>query len=84
MRTLVEIRAGVRRCMPMNEIADRLEEFKKSGLIAEYEVLVADDSVRTRIVAPPGEDAGKLKAFIVEALGSLLSESQVNVEEAPV
>lgn len=69
--------------MPMDEISDRLEEFKKSGLIADYEVMVADDSVRTRVVAPANTDIVKLKAFLVDALGAHLSESQINVEAPP-
>lgn len=67
----------------LNEITNRLAEFEKSGLIAAHEVIVVDDSIRVRIVAPGREDAARLKAFIVDALAGLLSESQVNVEEAP-
>ena len=68
--------------MPENDIAERLREFKSSGLIADYEVMVADDSVRVRIVAPRGQDAAKVKAFVVETLAGKLSESQVSVEAA--
>jgi hypothetical protein len=67
---------------PMDDIADRLSEFKSSGLIADYEVMVADDSVRVRIVAPRGQDAAKVKSFVVETLAGKLSESQVSVEVA--
>lgn len=66
----------------MDEITDRLAEFKNSGLIAEYEVMVVDDSIRVRVVAPPNQDASKVKSFIVETLAGLLSESQVNAEAA--
>ena len=66
----------------MDEITDRLAEFKNSGLIAEYEVMVVDDSIHVRVVAPPNQDAGKVKSFIVETLAGLLSESQVNAEAA--
>ncbi|MCC7346679.1 MAG: hypothetical protein IT538_04705 [Variibacter sp.] len=66
--------------MPMEEISDKLEEFKRSGLIADYEILVADDSMRTRVVAPAGANVANLKAFLVDALGATLSESQINVE----
>jgi fructose 1,6-bisphosphatase len=67
---------------PMDDITDRLSEFKSSGLIADYEVMVADDSVRVRIVAPRGQDAAKVKSFVVETLAGKLSESQVSIDEA--
>ena len=67
---------------PMDDITDRLSEFKSSGLIADYEVMVADDSVRVRIVAPRGQDAAKVKSFVVETLAGKLSESQVSVDQA--
>jgi fructose 1,6-bisphosphatase len=67
---------------PTDEIAERLEEFKGSGLIADYEVLVADDSVRLRIVAPRGQDPAKVKSFMVETLAGKLSESQISIETA--
>ena len=65
----------------IDEIGDRLTEFKSSGLIADYELLVVDDSIRVRVVAPRDQDAPSVKLFIVESLAGLLSESQVNVEE---
>jgi fructose 1,6-bisphosphatase len=68
--------------MPMYDITHRLSEFKSSGLIADYEVMVADDSVRVRLVAPRGQDAAKVKSFVVETLAGKLSESQVSVDEA--
>jgi fructose 1,6-bisphosphatase len=67
---------------PMDDITDRLSEFKSSGLIADYEVMVADDSVRVRIVAPRGQDAAKVKSFVVETLAGKLSESQVSIDAA--
>lgn len=66
----------------VDDITERLSEFKSSGLIETFEVLVADDSVRVRIVAPRGQDAGSVKSFIVETLAGVLSESQVSVEQA--
>lgn len=66
----------------VDDITGRLSEFKSSGLIENFEVLVADDSVRVRIVAPRGQDAGSVKSFIVETLAGVLSESQVSVEQA--
>jgi fructose 1,6-bisphosphatase len=66
----------------MDDINDRLSEFKGSGLIADYEVLVADDSVRLRITAPKGADTAKLKSFLVETFAGILSETQVSVESA--
>ncbi len=66
----------------MDDIAERLSEFKSSGLIETFEILVADDSVRVRIVAPRGQDAGSVKSFVVETLAGVLSESQVSVEQA--
>ena len=65
---------------PMDEITDRLDDFKGSGLIAEYEVLIADDSVRVRIVAPAGENPASVKSFVVDAFAGKLSESQISVE----
>jgi hypothetical protein len=66
----------------MDDITDRLSSFKSSGLIADYEVMVADDSVRVRIVAPRGQDAAKVKSFVVETLAGKLSESQISIDEA--
>ena len=66
-----------------DEITARLEEFKKSGLIAFYEVLEVDDSIRVRIIAPRNQDAASVKTFVVETLAGLLSESQVSIEAAP-
>lgn len=65
------------------EITKRLEGFKQSGLIEDYEVVVVDDSIRVRIVAPQNEDPAGVKTFIVEALAGRLSVSQINVEAAP-
>ena len=65
---------------PMDEITDRLDDFKGPGLIAEYEVLIADDSVRVRIVAPAGQDAASVKSFVVDAFAGKLSESQISVD----
>ena len=67
----------------IDEITTRLEEFKRSGLLADYEVMVVDDSIRLRIVAPRNKDAAGVKSFVVETFAGLLSDSQVNVEEAP-
>ncbi len=67
----------------MDDINERLAEFQKSGLIAEYEVLVADDSVRVRVVAPADQDAAKVKAFIADTFAGILSATQINVEAAP-
>ncbi len=67
----------------MDEIMVRLEEFKRSGLIVDFEVMVVDDSIRVRVVAPRGEDAAGVKSFIVDALSGRLSQSQVNVESPP-
>jgi hypothetical protein len=66
----------------MDDINDRLNEFKGSGLIAAYEILVADDSVRVRIVAPEGQDPAKVKAFIAETFAGKLSGTQISVEAA--
>ncbi|MBX6426289.1 MAG: hypothetical protein IRZ09_10270 [Variibacter sp.] len=66
----------------IDEIGDRLAEFKNSGLIADFEIAVADDSIRVRVTAPRGQNVAKVKSFIVESLEGLLSGSQVNVEEA--
>jgi hypothetical protein len=65
---------------PMDDLTSRLDDFKGSGLIADYEVLIADDSVRVRIVAPAGQDAASVKSFVVDAFAGKLSESQINVE----
>lgn len=65
-----------------DEISERLADFKKSGLVADFEMMVVDDSIRVRIVAPRNQDPAKVKGFIVETLAGLLSESQVSVEEA--
>ena len=65
---------------PVDEITSRLDDFKSSGLIADYEVMIADDSVRVRIVAPSGEDAASVKSFVVEAFAGKLSESQISVD----
>ncbi|MGE0752546.1 MAG: hypothetical protein AB7K64_18390 [Variibacter sp.] len=66
----------------MEDINDRLNEFKGSGLIAEYEILVADDSVRVRIIAPEGQDPAKVKSFIAETFAGKLSGTQISVEAA--
>ena len=66
----------------VDEITSRLDEFKSSGLIAGYEVLVADDSVRLHIVAPRGQDAAAVKSFVVEALAGKVSGSQVSIDTA--
>jgi hypothetical protein len=66
-----------------DEIADRLEGFRKSGLIAAYEVMEVDDSIRVRIVAPRNQDPAKVKEFVVESLAGLLSGSQINAEASP-
>jgi len=64
------------------EVTKRLEGFKESGLVQDYEVLIVDDSIRVRIVAPRGEDPAGVKAFVVDALSGRLSDSQVSVEAA--
>jgi hypothetical protein len=66
----------------IDEINDRMAGFKNSGLIADFEIVVTDDSIRVRVTAPRGQNAAKAKEFIVESLEGLLSGSQVNVEEA--
>jgi len=66
----------------MDDIEERLRDFLNSGLIADYEILVADDSVRVRIVAPRNQDAAKVKAFLVDAFAGILSETQISVEAA--
>ena len=66
----------------MDDINDRLNEFKGSGLIAEYEILVADDSVRVRIIAPEGQDPAKVKSFIAETFAGKLAGTQISVEAA--
>jgi hypothetical protein len=65
----------------IDEIGDRLAEYKSSGLIADFELVVADDSIRVRVTAPRGQNGTKVKTFIVESLEGLLSNSQVSVEE---
>lgn len=67
----------------IDDISERLEEFKNSGLIAEYEMVVVDDSVRLRIVPPSGGEDATLKSFIVDAFAGVLSPSQIAVERAP-
>jgi hypothetical protein len=66
----------------LDEIGARLDEFKNSGLIADYEIVVVDDSVRLRVAAPAAQDVAKVKSFIVETLAGLVSESQIRVETA--
>jgi hypothetical protein len=68
--------------MAAQEIADRLAEFKKSGLIVDYEIMEVDDSVRVRIVAPRSQDPATVKTFVVDSLAGRLSGPQVNVEPA--
>jgi hypothetical protein len=65
----------------IDEINDRLTEFKNSGLIADFEIVVTDDSIRVRAKAPRGQDGAKVKSFVVESLEGLLSGSQVSVED---
>ena len=65
----------------IDEINDRLAGYKSSGLIEDFELVVADDSIRVRVTAPRGQNAPKVKAFIVESLEGLLSGSQVSVDE---
>ena len=67
----------------MDDISERLEEFKVSGLIAEYEMLIVDDSIRVRVVAPPDQDGATVKSFIADAFAGVLSHSQIAVEQAP-
>ncbi len=67
----------------LDEITDRLEDFKTSGLIVAYEVMVADDSFRIRIVTPARAEPEEVKGFIVETLAGLLSASQISAERAP-
>jgi hypothetical protein len=64
------------------EITKRLDGFKQSGLIDDYEVMIVDDSIRVRIVAPRNEDPAGVKAFVVDALAGRLSASQVSIEAA--
>lgn len=66
----------------IREIKARLNEFKKSGLIADFEIIEGDDSIRVRTFAPKSQDAAKVKDFIVDALSGLLNVSQVSVEES--
>jgi hypothetical protein len=63
-----------------DEIAERLEGFKKSGLITAYEVMEVDDSIRVRITAPRNQQPADVKQFVVESLSGLLSGSQINAE----
>lgn len=67
----------------IEEITSRLEEFTRAGLLTDFEVMVVDDSIRLRIVAPKATDAAGVKAFVVEAFAGLLSDSQISVDEAP-
>jgi hypothetical protein len=67
----------------LDEITSRLEEFKNSGLIEHYEILVVDDSVRVQVRAPASQDVATVKEFLGEAFSTLLSPSQLNVESAP-
>jgi hypothetical protein len=64
----------------MGEITNRLEEFKKSGFIADYELVVVDDSIRIRVIAPRSQEPSSVKAFVVESMAGLVSDSQVSVE----
>lgn len=68
--------------MAINEIEDRLKEFKSSGLIQDFEIIVVDDSVRLRVVTPANQDAAEVKAFVAEALAGRLSDSQIIMETA--
>lgn len=65
----------------MDDVSERLEEFKVSGLIADYRLVIVDDSVRVRIVAPPDQDGATVKAFIADAFAGVLSNSQISLEE---
>ena len=65
-----------------DEIAERLEGFKQSGLIATYEMIEVDDSIRVRITAPRNQEPANVKQFVVESLAGLLSGSQINAEAA--
>lgn len=64
----------------LDEIGTRLEDFKNAGLIAAFEVIAVDDSVRVHIVTTAAQDAVKVKSFIAEALAGLLSASQISVK----
>lgn len=64
-----------------DDISERLAEFKASGLIADYALLILDEGIRVRIVAPPGQDGATVKSFIVDAFAGVLSQSQVALEE---
>lgn len=66
----------------MEKIGERLAEFKSSGLIADYELVEVDDSIRVHIVAPGNQEAASVKSFVVDALAGLLSESQVSIDPA--
>ena len=68
--------------MAAETITARLEEFKQSGLAADYEIIEVDDSIRVRILAPRNQDVAKVKTFAAESLEGLLSESQISVEQA--
>lgn len=65
----------------VDDINERLSEFKSSGLIEDFEILVVDDSIRVRLVAPRGQDSASVKSFVVETLAGVLSDSQVSVEQ---
>ena len=64
----------------MDELVDRLDGFKQSGLIVDYEVIVVDDSIRLRLVAPANQDPGEVRTFVADALSGLVSESQIQVD----
>jgi hypothetical protein len=67
----------------MDEITERMDGFKSSGLIAAYEVIIVDDSVRLRLVAGRDQEPGEVRSFVAEALSGLLSQAQINVEKNP-
>ena len=48
----------------MGEITNRLEEFKKSGLIADYELVVVDDSVRVRGAHLEGSNVSAIEEMV--------------------
>jgi fructose 1,6-bisphosphatase len=73
---------GVFMSAAMEKISEQLAEYKNSGLIADYELVEVDDSIRVRIVAPANQDAASVKSFVVDALAGLLSESQVSIDAA--
>ncbi|MEA2933792.1 MAG: hypothetical protein QOD74_438 [Variibacter sp.] len=68
--------------MAINEVEDRLTEFKNSGLIHDFEIIVVDDSIRLRVVAPSGKDAAEVKSFVADALAGRVSDSQISIESA--